>query len=123
MNIDGKQVVTRNGVTDTRKLDDLILDMELRGWCGRPVIVADMGDWIQAFTGSHRIVAADMTETEPEVVWLPDALTKEDWEDIQFSKDDHDLLRVFQDLEYEYPGMLDVVAVMQREIDANNREE
>lgn len=123
MMIDGKQVVTRNGVTDTRKLDDLILDMELHGWRGRPVIVADMGEWIRAFTGSHRIVAADMTGTEPEVVWLPTTPTEEDWEEIQFANDDHDLLKVFEDLWHEYPVMADVVAVMQQEIDANNREE
>ena len=117
MMIDKKQVVTRNGVTDSERLDDLILDMELHGWRGRPVIVADMGDWTQAFTGSHRIVAADMTRTEPEMVWLPSTLTEEDWEEIQSARDDHDLLRVFQDLEYEHPGMAGVVAVMRQEVD------
>nr|DAP03976.1 MAG TPA: hypothetical protein [Caudoviricetes sp.] len=123
MDIYGKQVVTRNGVTDTRKLDDLIMDMELHGWSGRPVIVADMGEWIQAFTGSHRIVAADMTGTEPEVVWLPSTLTEEDWEEIQFANDDHDLLKVFEDLWYEYPRMADAVAVMRQEVDSNNKGE
>ena len=123
MNIYGKQVVTRNGVTDSKKLDDLILDMELHGWRGRPVIVADMGEWIQAFTGSHRIVAATMTGTDPEFVWLPSTLTEEDWEEIQYANDDHDLLRVFEDLGYGHPGMRDVVAVMKQEVDSNNEGE
>lgn len=117
MNIYGKQVVTRNGVTDVNKLDDLIADMVVHGWRGRPIIVADMGEWIQAFTGSHRIVAADMTDTDPEVVWLPSMLTEDDWDEIQFANDDRDLLRVFQELEHEYPRMADVVEVMKQEVE------
>lgn len=120
MNIYGKQVVTRNGVTDVNKLDDLIADMVVHGWRGRPIIVADMGEWLQAFTGSHRIVAADMTDTDPEVVWLPSVLTEDDWEVIQFANDDQDLLRVFQELEHEYPRMADVVEVMRQEVESNN---
>lgn len=34
MMINNKQVVTRNGVTDMRNLDGLILDMWQRGWQG-----------------------------------------------------------------------------------------
>lgn len=120
MNIYGKWVVTRNGVTDVNKLDDLIADMVVHGWRGRPIIVADMGEWIQAFTGSHRIVAADMTDTDPEVVWLPSMLTEDDWEEIQFANDDYDLLKIFSDLEVDHPEMAAVVAVMQQEVEGNN---
>lgn len=120
MNIYGKQVVTRNGVTDTRKLDALILDMWQRGWRGGPVIVADMGDYVQAFTGSHRLTAASVTGTIPDLVWLPTTLSEDDWTDIHFANDDDDLLRAFRDLEVDHPEMSSVVAVMQQEVDSNN---
>lgn len=123
MMINNKQVVTRNGVTDPRKLDELILDMWENGWRGRPVIVADMGDYVQAFTGSHRLTAASVTGVAPDVVWLPSTLIEDDWEEIWSAKDGHELLMVFRELEYEYPGMVDVVAVMQQEIEANNQVE
>lgn len=122
MNIYGKQVVTRNGVTDVNKLDDLIADMVVHGWRGRPIIVADMGEWIQAFTGSHRLTAASVTGAIPELVWLPSGLTEDEWAGIHFANDDDDLLRVFQGLVANHPDMTAVVAVMQDEIDANNQE-
>lgn len=120
MNIYGKQVVTRNGVTDSQKLDALILDMWQRGWQGRPVIVADMGDYVYAFTGSHCLTAASVTGAVPELVWLPSDLTEDEWADIHFANDDDDLLRVFQDLEADHPEMAAVVAVMQQEVESNN---
>ena len=122
MNIYGKQVVTRNGVTDSRKLDALILDMWQRGWQGRPIIVADIGDYVQAFTGSHRLTAASVTGVTPTLVWLPTTLSEDDWVDIHFANDDDDLLKVFSDLEADHPEMADVVAVMQQEVDSNNQE-
>lgn len=122
MIIDNKQVVTRNGVTDINKLDDLIADMVVHGWRGRPIIVADMGEWIQVFTGSHRLMAASVTSTTPALVWLPSGLTDDEWADILFVDDDDDLLRVFQGLVANHPDMTAVVAVMQDEIDANNQE-
>ena len=120
MNIYGKQVVTRNGVTDVNKLDDLIADMVVHGWRGRPIIVADMGEWIQAFTGSHRLTAASVTGAIPELVWLPSGLTEDEWAGIHFANDDDDLLKVFSDLEVDHPGMTTVVAVMQQEVESNN---
>lgn len=122
MMIDNKQVVTRNGVTDSQKLDALILDMELHGWQGRPIIVADMGDYVQAFTGSHRLTAARVTGVAPELVWLPTTLSEDDWADIHFANDDYDLLEVFSDLEVDHPEMATVVAVIQQEVDSNNQE-
>lgn len=120
MMINGKQVVTRNGVTDSQKLDALILDMWQRGWQGRPVIVADMGDYVRAFTGSHRLTAASVTVATPALVWLPTTLSEDDWTDIHSANDDDDLLRVFQDLEADHPEMAAVVAVMQQEVESNN---
>lgn len=120
MMIDKKQVVSRNGVTDSQKLDALILDMWQCGWQGRPVIVADMGDYVQAFTGSHRIAAASVTGATPELVWLPTTLSEDDWADIHFANDDDDLLRVFQDLESDHPEMVSVVEVMRQEVESNN---
>lgn len=122
MNIYGKQVVTRNGVTDSQKLDALILDMWQRGWQGRPVIVADMVDYVQAFTGSHRLLAAGITGVAPALVWLPHDLTEDDWADIHLANDDYDLLKVFSGLEVDHPEMAAVVAVMQQEVDSNNQE-
>ena len=117
MNIYGKQVVTRNGVTDVNKLDDLIADMVVHGWRGWPIIVADMGEWIQAFTGSHRLTAASVTGTTPALVWLPTTLSEDDWTDIHLADD---LLKVFSDLEVDHPEMAGVVAVMQQEVESNN---
>ena len=121
MMIDGKQVVTRNGVTDPQKLDALILDMWQSGWQGRPVIVADMGDYVQAFTGSHRLTAASVTGAVPELVWLPATLSEDDWAGIYFANDDDDLLRVFQGLEADHPEMVSVVEVMRQEVESNNK--
>lgn len=122
MMINNKQVVTRNGVTDQQKLDALILDMWQNGWQGRPVIVADMGGYVQAFTGSHRLSAAGITGVVPALVWLPHDLTEDDWADIHLANDDYDLLKVFSDLEMDYLEMAAVVAVMQQEVDSNNQE-
>lgn len=122
MMINNKQVVTRNGVTDAQKLDALILDMWQRGWQGRPVIVADMGGYVQAFTGSHRLSAASVTGVVPELVWLPTTLFEDDWADIHLANDDYDLLKVFSGLEADHPDMATVVAVMQQEVDSNNQE-
>lgn len=120
MMINNKQVVTRSGVTDSRKLDALILDMWQRGWQGWPVIVADMGDYVRAFTGSHRLTAAGITGVTPALVWLPTTLSEDDWADIHSTDDDDDLLRVFRDLEACHPEMTSVVAVMQDEVESNN---
>ena len=122
MMINNKQVVTRNGVTDPQKLDALILDMWQRGWQGRSVIVADMGDYVRAFTGSHRLTAASVTGVIPKLVWLPTTLSEDDWAEIHSANDDDDLLQVFQDLEANHPGITTVVAVMQQEVDSNNQE-
>ena len=122
MMINNKQVVTRNGVTNSQKLDALILDMWQNGWQGRSVIVADIGDYVQAFTGSHRLTAASVTGAIPELVWLPTTLSEDDWVDIHFANDDDDLLKVFSDLEADHPEMAAVVAVMQQEVDSNNQE-
>lgn len=121
MMIDKKLVVTRNGVTDQQKLDALILDMWQNGWQGRPAIVADMGDYVQAFTESHRLMAASVTGVTPELVWLPTTLSEDDLADIHFANDDDDLLRVFQDLESGHPDMAKVVAVMRQEVESNNK--
>lgn len=120
MMINNKQVVTRNGVTDPQKLDALILDMWQNGWQGRPVIVADMGDYVQAFTGSHRLTAASVTGVIPKLVWLATTLSEDDWAEIHLANDDYDLLEVFSDLELDHPEMAAVVVVMQHEVDSNN---
>ena len=121
MMINNKQVVTRNGVTDQQKLDALILDMWQNGWRGRPVIVADMGGYARAFTGSHRLTAASVTGAIPKLVWLPTTLSEDDWAEIHLANDDDDLLRVFQDIESDHPEMTPVVAVMRQEVESNNK--
>ena len=120
MMINNKQVVTRNGVTDSQKLDALILDMWQNGWQGRPVIVADMGDYVRAFTGSHRLTAASVTGAIPDLVWLPTTLSEDDWAGIHSANDDDVLLKFFSGLEVDHPEMARVVAVMQREVESNN---
>lgn len=122
MMINNKHVVTRNGVTDQQKLDALILDMWQCGWQGRPVIVADMGDYVRAFTGSHRLTAASVTGAVPGLVWLPATLSEDDWADINSASDDHILLNVFSYLEVDHPEMAAVVAVMRQEVGNNDQE-
>lgn len=117
MMIGKKQVVTRNGVTDSRELDALILDMWQNGWQGRPVIVADMGDYVLAFTGAHRLTAASVTGAVPELMWLPATLSEDDWAAIHLADD---LLDVFSGLEVDHPEMVSVVEVMRQEVESNN---
>lgn len=117
MAIGKKQVVTRGGVTDSRKLDALILDMWQNGWQGRPVIVADMGEYVLALTGAHRLTAASVAGVTPGLVWLPTTLSEDEWAAIHLADD---LLDVFSALEVDHPEMASVVAVMQQEVESNN---
>lgn len=82
--------------------------------------MADMGDYVQAFTGSHRLSAAGITGPDPVLVWLATTLSEDDWAEVHFANDDDDLLRVFQGLEADHPEMGGVVEVMRQEVESNN---
>jgi len=47
-----------HGVRNQRLVDDLASDMEENGWQGRPLLVVERDSGHLAWTGSHRIAAA-----------------------------------------------------------------
>lgn len=56
--------------TDALKVEKIAESMRVDGWVGRPVLVVDKGDYLQALTGSHRIQAAELAGVEVEYVEL-----------------------------------------------------
>ena len=69
-------------VRDENKLQSIATSMTASGWVGRPVLALDCGDYVQAFTGSHRIAAAQIAGIEPEVVVIEQALVTGDNDDV-----------------------------------------
>lgn len=53
-----KRITPLHEVRDTEKLDSLVASMKKNGWQGRPILAYDIGDGLEALTGSHRIAAA-----------------------------------------------------------------
>lgn len=47
-----------NAVEDVEKLNSLAASMQKNGWQGRPILAYDIGNGLEALTGSHRIAAA-----------------------------------------------------------------
>ena len=52
------QLFPLHEVRNINKYNDIVLSMKKNGWKGRNIIVLNMGDYLQAITGSHRIPAA-----------------------------------------------------------------
>jgi len=51
-------------VRDEKKLDELVRNIKAHGWVGRPLIVEEFGEGYQAWTGSHRLIAAKQAGLE-----------------------------------------------------------
>lgn len=59
VNVNPKNIVPINAVTDKDKFAALVYDFEHSGYSGRPIVVGNLGDGeYQALSGSHRIFAA-----------------------------------------------------------------
>lgn len=58
-------------VTDHAKVESIAESMRANGWIGRPILVEDEdANETQAFTGTHRLAAAELAGIEPEVYSL-----------------------------------------------------
>jgi hypothetical protein len=60
-------------IRDKEKLTSLVNDMNNNGWQGRPILTYDIGRGDEAITGSHRIAAAKITNTEIPVYRIENA--------------------------------------------------
>jgi hypothetical protein len=56
--IEVRKIKPFNAVEDVEKLNSLAASMQKNGWQGRPILAYDIGDGLEALTGSHRIAAA-----------------------------------------------------------------
>jgi hypothetical protein len=56
--IEVRKIRPFNEVEDVEKLNSLAASMQKNGWQGRPILAYDIGDGLEALTGSHRIAAA-----------------------------------------------------------------
>jgi hypothetical protein len=90
------------------------------GWCGRPVLLADCGDYHRAFTGTHRLSAAIGMDDVVEAVYLPDDLTAEQWDAIDAANDEDELLSALEAITMERDDLGDAIAVISAEIESNN---
>ena len=58
------KIIALHEVKDQALLAELVESMNNEGWTGRPVLVIPCGDMAYAMTGSHRLAAAKITETD-----------------------------------------------------------
>lgn len=81
-----------HGVRDTDKRNMLVRAMQEAGWQGRPLLVIANEDGYVAFTGSHRIAAAQRAglRTVPAFVVDGSRWSVERWEEVEALRDDDD---------------------------------
>jgi len=65
-----RKVVLLHPVREPEKFNRLVASMRAEGWTGRPALALDMGDHLQALTGSHRIAAAIEADLETIPVYV-----------------------------------------------------
>jgi len=53
-----KRITPPHEVRDTEKLESLVASMKKNGWQGRPILAFDVGNGLEALTGTHRLAAA-----------------------------------------------------------------
>ncbi len=92
----------------------------LKGAAIRPVILLNAGDHHMAFSGAHRIAAAQGLDDVLAAVYLPDDLTPEQFAFIDAAHDDDDLLAAIEQVATERGDMEEVVEAMRAEVAANN---
>jgi hypothetical protein len=59
-----KRITPPHEVRDTEKLDSLVASMKKNGWQGRPILAFDVGNGLEALTGTHRLAAAKQAGIE-----------------------------------------------------------
>ena len=114
---------------DINKIKALRKSMLRDGWEGRPVIMANTGDNLTAFTGVHRLSAIAGTDIKPEVAWLPENLTEDDWDKLNSSNDDDDRVNAMSEIvedmrergddEDDIDAMEECLSIMRQEVEAN----
>jgi hypothetical protein len=62
--IQAKRITPPHEVRDTEKLDSLVASMKKNGWQGRPILAFDVGNGLEALTGTHRLAAAKQAGIE-----------------------------------------------------------
>jgi hypothetical protein len=85
---DATRIQPPHEVCDEEKLASLVGSMRTHGWQGAPLVVIPGIDYgwgpgdPRAICGSHRIVAAEMTDVEVPTIDLPDLLAEHgaDWD-------------------------------------------
>src|SRR5258706_890003 len=63
-NMPPNRVQPPHQVTDSAHFNDLVSSMKENGWQGRPILAIDLGNGIEALTGSHRIAAAQEADLD-----------------------------------------------------------
>lgn len=64
-------IIPLHEVTDEAKVEAIVESMRANGWIGRPILVDDEdANEMRAFTGTHRLAAAELAGIEPEVYSL-----------------------------------------------------
>lgn len=107
---------------DSDKIIRLREKMLRDGWQGRAVLMADAGDHAVAFTGCHRLAAvAGLADLEIPVVWLPDDLDADDWDELYGANDDNDRLAALREIATRRDDMASAIEVMVQEIAANEQ--
>lgn len=108
------QVLPPHEIRDEDKLSALVASMRRTGWTGRPLlVVAEGGDYFQAWTGSHRIAAANALGIAVPCVVM-ETVSAEDHADSGPVTDDDDRLALLRSL-----GREQEAALMAAEVEAN----
>lgn len=112
-------VMLRNAPEDADKIIRIRESLLVDGWTGRPVILLANGDHHIAFSGSHRLAAAQGLDGVIEAVMLPEDLTAEEYDIIDSAHDDDDLLAAFIEVAEGRDDMDAVIEAIRAEVAAN----
>ena len=117
--INGTTTYLRHKADDAAKVINIADSMAANGWMGRAVIMVDCGDHQVALTGTHRLAAASQIGINPDLIYLPDDLTFDDFELLTDACDDDDLLAAFEQIAASRDDMDQIVETMRQELASN----
>ena len=117
--INGTTTYLRHKAEDAKKIINIADSMAINGWMGRAVIIIDCGDHHVALTGTHRLTAASKIGVNPDLIYLPDDLTADDFDVLSDAGDDDDLLAAFEQIAASRDDMDKIVDTMRQEIAFN----
>ena len=115
----GTTTYLRHKADDAAKVINIADSMAANGWMGRAVIMVDCGDHQVALTGTHRLTAASQIGIKPDLIYLPDDLTSDDFELLTDACDDDDLLAAFEQIAASRDDMDQIVDTMRQELASN----